>query len=111
MLYAGMGENRSEIGVIGREECPECGRMSSFTVYCHYVYANLIVVFSCIVGREYVMVRDCCRHSIPLERARARELFPLDRIPLMRKWGWLITLTVLGMLYASICYEWIPYLF
>lgn len=96
-LVWGDGEDRAVLGHLPEDACPACGKKTRYIVYVDYTYCHIWHMFSFVLERKYRKVCNTCGADDPYTRAEARLRFTVDKIPFMRKNGWLVCLAIVSL--------------
>ena len=90
MIVYGSGGGVAKLGDVGETTCPACGESSNLSAIVTYRYWHIWYILSFLVGRDYYVVCDKCENAAPISAAQAKQQFPRDTVPFIRKSGWLL---------------------
>ncbi|MDR1520572.1 MAG: zinc ribbon domain-containing protein [Planctomycetota bacterium] len=92
ILGFGSGDGVSVLGGLGEHKCPRCGENANFSVKAAYRYYHFCYLLSFLAKRDFFVQCDNCLLAKPVEQSAILAHFPSDRIPFIRKKGWLLVL-------------------
>ena len=81
-------------------ECSNCGTLRPFSVYLTYSYAHLFEIFSWVTKQEYCVACEICRSASAISLEEVKELAPVDPVPVLRRYGWMIGAGLLAIIFG-----------
>ncbi len=98
LLFYGSGEGKSVMGDLPEQICPSCGNRAARTAVCVWDYVHLWYLFNFITKRRYRTVCKGCGAVAEYDRADARAAGLSDRIPFMKRKGWMVGVGLIALI-------------
>ena len=92
----GLGKNWSDTGYAIRDFCKYCNEETNFHLYLQYEYFKVLVIFGCIIRREYLLACQACGKGFLIDLEKGKELSDnYDPFTFLDKYG----LAIIGLIF------------